>query len=176
MLNSQSKLLLQKISEHYKHSKCTSYSIIVSSNSNSLTMTLSLLKHAVLYEISDRYNSSELSVQNLISEQESLTVSFYNPQQLSRSSPLTINQFLSQFVCLYLSHSINDKSESSPDNLIDLNDRIDEKCNTESLSKDQEASHLRDNTKCECNSETGDERNSKTTSIQDLEGESQTQP
>ncbi|OJD22867.1 hypothetical protein ACJ73_05779 [Blastomyces percursus] len=47
---------------------------------------------------------------------------------------------------------------------------------TRNLSEDREASHLGGDAKGECDSETGDGRNSEAMSIRDLEGESQTQP
>ncbi|EDN05490.1 predicted protein [Histoplasma mississippiense (nom. inval.)] len=146
----------KKIQEHYEHSKRTPYPIIASSNSNSpLTMTPSLPEHAAAREI---------------------PASFYDPQRSPRSSPPTMDQLLSQFVRPRLSHSADDEPGSSPDNPIDLDDRTDEKHDTEPLSEDREASHLGGDTERECDSETDDGRNSEATSIQDLEGESQTQP
>ncbi|OJD11789.1 hypothetical protein ACJ73_09468 [Blastomyces percursus] len=53
---------------------------------------------------------------------------------------------------------------------------MDEEHDTEPLSEDRETSHLGGDTECECDSETGDGRNSEAMSIQDLEGELQTQP
>ncbi|KGQ02027.1 hypothetical protein PAAG_11203 [Paracoccidioides lutzii Pb01] len=63
-------------------------------------------------------------------------LSFYDTQRSPRSSPLTMDQLLSQFVRLSLPHSADSEPGSSPDNLIDLDDRLDEKHNTEPLSED----------------------------------------
>ncbi|OJD21856.1 hypothetical protein ACJ73_06804 [Blastomyces percursus] len=105
-----------------------------------------------------------------------IRASFYDPQRSPRSSPPTMDQLLSRFVRPRLPRSADGEPGSSPDNPIDLDDRTDEKRDTEPLSEDREASHLGGDTERECDSETGDGRNSEATSIRDLKGESQTQP
>ncbi|KAL2359694.1 hypothetical protein RJZ56_007449, partial [Blastomyces dermatitidis] len=65
---------------------------------------------------------------------------------------------------------------SSPDNPIDLNNRMDEEHDTEPLSDDRELSRFGGDTEHGCGSETGDERSSETTPIQDLEELSRAQP
>ncbi|ODH50717.1 hypothetical protein GX48_03225 [Paracoccidioides brasiliensis] len=125
-------------------------------NSNlPLTMTPSLPEHAAAREI---------------------PASFYDPQRSPRSSPPTVDQLLSRFVRPCLPRSADSEPGSSPDNPIDLDDRTDEKHDTEPLSEDRETSPLGGDTERECDSETSDGRNSEATSIRDLEGESQMQP
>ncbi|PGH31500.1 hypothetical protein GX50_05742 [[Emmonsia] crescens] len=77
-------------------------------------------------------------------------------------------------------HLVDCDPGSSLDNPIDLEDRMDEEHDeehdTESLSGDQEALPLGGDTKCESDSEIGDEGNSEATSIRDLKGESGLRP
>ncbi|OJD23833.1 hypothetical protein ACJ73_04809 [Blastomyces percursus] len=101
---------------------------------------------------------------------------FYDPQRSPRSSTPTMDQLLSRFVRPRLPRSADGEPGSSPDNPIDLDDRTDEQHDTELLSEDRETSPLGGDTERECDSETGDGRNSEATPIRDLEGESQTQP
>ncbi|EDN09838.1 predicted protein [Histoplasma mississippiense (nom. inval.)] len=105
-----------------------------------------------------------------------IPTSFYDPQRSPRSSPPTMNQLLSQFVRPSLPHLADGEPGSSPDNLIDLDDRPDEEHDTEFLSEDRESSPLGGDAERECDSETGDGRSREATSIRDLEGEPQTQP
>ncbi|OJD24342.1 hypothetical protein ACJ73_04299 [Blastomyces percursus] len=140
-------------------------------------MTPSLQEHATAREIPGRYHSlSCRSKSDQSLKLESFAASFYDPQSSRGLSPPTVDQLLSQFVRPHSPHLVDCEPEPSPDNPINLEDRMDEEHDTEPLSDDQEASPLGGDTECECDIETDDGRNSEATSIQDLEGESQTQP
>ncbi|PGG95287.1 hypothetical protein AJ79_10143 [Helicocarpus griseus UAMH5409] len=79
-------------------------------------MTPSLLEHAAAREI---------------------PASFYDPQRSPSSSPPTMDQLLSRFVCPRLPRSADGEPGSSLDNPIDLDDRImDEENDMEPLSED----------------------------------------